>query len=397
MRILHVLPTYLPAVRYGGPIFAVHGLCRALVSRGHEVAVATTNINGPKKSAVPVGVPVWLAGVQGRYFQSVFLRRLSWAPSLAHALKQEVRRFDLVHLHSVFLWPTWAAARLARKAHVPYLISPRGMLFQEMTERRSRLAKSAWIHLFEKSNLEHAAAIHATSCLEADELIRLNWRLPPVVTISNGVDDPESTASDSELSADVKELMDGEPFALFFGRLSWKKGIDRLLHAFARTSCGNLAIAGTDDEDLVPQLSQLVDRLRIRDRVRFLPRTILGRDKEQLFAAARVFVLPSYSENFGNAVIEAMRRGVPVIVTPEVGAAEIVRNARGGLVVEGEAGPLGKAISQLTNDRGLARAMGEAGQRYVVEHYAWPCIAAQMEGLYEGLRAKRKALASTRS
>src|SRR5262245_46752372 len=114
MRILHVVPTYLPAVRYGGPIFAVHGLCRALVSRGHEVEVVTTNINGSENSAVPIEVPVELDGVQVRYFPSRLLRRLSWAPSLARVLRQQISTFDLVHLHSVFLWPTWAAARSAR-------------------------------------------------------------------------------------------------------------------------------------------------------------------------------------------------------------------------------------------------------------------------------------------
>src|SRR5665811_1360685 len=104
MHILHVTPTYLPAVRYGGPIFAVHGLCRALVSRGHKVEVFTTNVDGAEKSAVPVGIPVKLDGVQVRYFSSNFLRRIYWAPSLAQALRREIGGFDLVHLHSVFLW-----------------------------------------------------------------------------------------------------------------------------------------------------------------------------------------------------------------------------------------------------------------------------------------------------
>src|SRR5947209_7263647 len=124
MRILHVVPTYLPAVRYGGPIFAVHGLCRALVARGHEVDVVTTNINGLENIGVPTEVPIRLDDVRVRYFSSKFLRRLSWAPSLSHALRQEVAGFDVVHLHSIFLWPTWAAARSARNANVPYLISP---------------------------------------------------------------------------------------------------------------------------------------------------------------------------------------------------------------------------------------------------------------------------------
>src|SRR5665213_796124 len=131
MRILHVVPTYLPAVRYGGPIVSVHGLCRALVARGHEIAVVTTNVNGPENSAVPIGVPVYLNGVKISYFSSMFLRRLYWSPSMANALKRDIGNFDVVHLHSVFLWPTWVAARFARKANVPYLISPRGMLVKE--------------------------------------------------------------------------------------------------------------------------------------------------------------------------------------------------------------------------------------------------------------------------
>jgi glycosyltransferase involved in cell wall biosynthesis len=384
MRILHVVPTYLPAVRYGGPIFAVHGLCRALVSRGHKVEVVTTNINGAEKSGVPVGVPVWLDGVRVRYFSSNFLRRLSWAPSLAQALRREIGGFDLVHLHSVFLWPTWAAARLARKAHVPYLISPRGMLVKELIERRSRFTKGAWINLIEKSNLKQASAIHVTSELELADLMRFKWRLPQVVTIPNGVEELE-TAAGADPSGDVKEIASHQPLVLFLGRISWKKGLDRLLNAFALTSLGKLAIVGTDDEGLVPQMQRLAEKLQIGDRVRFLPRTVVGYDKEHLFAAARLFVLPSYSENFGNTVLEAMQRGVPVVVTPEVGAAEIVRQAGGGMVVQGDPEPLGEAINRLINDPALARSLGEAGRRYVLEHCAWPRIAAQMEALYERL------------
>jgi glycosyltransferase involved in cell wall biosynthesis len=392
MRILHVVPTYLPAVRYGGPIFAVHGLCRALVSRGHEIEVLTTNVNGRANSVVPLGVPVDLDGVQVKYFSSKCLRRLSWAPSLAHALKHDISRFDVVHLHSVFLWPTWAAARAAMKANVPYLISPRGMLVKELIGRRNRIVKSAWLRLIEKSNVEHAAVVHVTSELEATELQRFNWRLPKVVNISNGVDEPEATKDGSELSEDIKAFADGQPLVLYFGRLSWKKGLDRLLKAFALTRFGLLVIAGTDDENLVPRLQQLAAELQIADRVKFLPRTILGCDKEYLFAASRLFVLASYSENFGNAVLEAMRRAVPVVVTPEVGAAEIVRKAGGGFVTPGDPKPLSEAISRLLENSVLARTVGEAGQRYVQEHYGWPRVAAEMEELYESVRSPGSVL-----
>jgi glycosyltransferase involved in cell wall biosynthesis len=384
MLILNVIPSYLPAVRYGGPIFATHALCKALAARGHEVHVFTTNIDGPGNSPVPTGRPVDLEGVRVRYFPCPLVRRLYWAPALGRALESEVGKFDIVHLHSVFLWPTWAAARAARKAGVPYLLSPRGMLVKDLINRRNRLAKSIWLHGFERPNVARAAAVHLTSQLEAEELQRFGWRTPPRSVIPNGVDEP--TPCDGEIGADVKRIAEQQPLVLFLGRLSWKKGLDRLLRAFACTKAGNLAIVGTDDEGLAPQLLKLAANLRIADRVRILPRTVIGSEKERLFSAAAVFALTSYSENFGNTVLEAMRRRVPVIVTPEVGAADIVRESGGGLVVAGEPIPVSSAIDQLTSDVRLARSMGEAGQRHALANYSWPSIARRMEDLYQSLK-----------
>src|SRR6516165_8025005 len=170
MRILHVVPTYYPAVRYGGTIFSVHGLCRALAARGHEVHVFTTNVDGSGITATPIATPVDLDGVQIRYFPCPLLRRLYWSPALGQALRDDIGTFRLVHLHSVFLWPTWAAARAARTAGVPYVLAPRGMLVKDLIARRNRLAKSAWIHLIERTNIEEAAALHLTSQLESTEL-----------------------------------------------------------------------------------------------------------------------------------------------------------------------------------------------------------------------------------
>ena len=385
MRILHVVPTYLPATRYGGPIFAVHGLCRALAGRGHHVEVFTTNINGRDNSAVPLEIPVQLDGVHVRYFSSQYFRRLYWSPALARALTTDLTSFKVVHLHSVFLWPTWAAARSAKKAKVPYLISPRGMLVKNLIEQKSRLAKTAWLRLIEKSNLESASAIHATSVLEAEEVQRFGWRLKQIATIPNGVDEVDQF-DEENISEDVKEIAAEQPLILFLGRISWKKGLDRLLNAFALSHLGKLAIVGPDDEKLTPQLAKLARDLQIADRIRFLPRTVLGDDKEYLYRSARMFVLPSYSENFGNSILEAMQHGVPVVVTPEVGAAEIVRKAGSGLVVAGDPKSLSAAICRLTANQALARSMGEAGRRHVMADYTWAQIAGRMEGLYESLR-----------
>jgi glycosyltransferase involved in cell wall biosynthesis len=392
MRILHVVPTYLPATRYGGPIFTVHALARALIARGHDVEVVTTNVNGAGVSPVPLGTRVEIDSVPVRYFASPWLPRLCFAPAMASMLRAEMPRFDVAHLHSVFLWPTYAAARTAHAAEIPYVVSPRGMLVADLIRHRNRLVKSAWIALCERGNLERAAAIHATSSTEAVELGRFRWRLPPVTVVPNGVaTDDGDDRGDADVSPDVHEIGAASPLVLFLGRISWKKGPDRLLHAFARTHGGTLAVVGPDDEGLTPRLRVLARDLGIAERVRFLPRAVLGADKAYLYRTARVFVLPSFSENFGNTVLEAMQSGRPVVVTPEVGAAEIVCAAGGGVIADGDPASFGAAIDRLLADRALADAMGAAGRRYVCANLSWARVAADMEALYEAIRFSRRA------
>jgi glycosyltransferase involved in cell wall biosynthesis len=388
MRLLHVVPTYLPARRYGGPIVAVHGLCRALAARGHEVEVYTTSIDGQHDSPVPHHEPVMLDGVKVRYFASPCLRRLSYAPALGRALRGAMAGCDVAHLHSVFLWPTWQAARSAQAANVPYVISPRGMLVKRLIESRSRLIKTAWIALIERSNLEQAAAVHLTSEVERGEIEKFGWRLRRTVVAPNVVEDIDETVRDAP-SPDIAALGRGEPLVLFFGRLARVKGLDRLLRAFARTERGSLAIVGADYDGLAEELLRLADALNIRHRVRLVTRIIAGADKEHVFAAARVLVLPSYSESFGNTVLEALQRGIPAIVTPEVGAAEVVTQSGGGLAVDGAAEPLGAAIASLIDDPARAAAMGEVGRQYVRRHYGSPNVASRMEALYEEVRTTR--------
>ena len=145
VKILHVVSSYLPAVRYGGTIVSVHGLCKSLAARGHDVHVFTTSVDGPRDSAVRHGEPVGVDGVSVWYFQSRLLRRLYWSPPLGRALAARVGDFDVVHTHAVFLWPLWAAARAARRAGVPYVLSPRGMLEKRLIDQKSRAFKTAWI------------------------------------------------------------------------------------------------------------------------------------------------------------------------------------------------------------------------------------------------------------
>ena len=388
MRFLHVVPTYLPAVRYGGPIRSVHALCRALAADGHDVHVFTTSVDGPADSDVPLGRPVDLEGVKVTYFPSRMLRRLYWSPPMGAALAASVAGFDAVHLHAVYLWPIWAGARAARAEGVPYVISPRGMLVPELIRRRSRWVKAAWIALVERANLEAAAAIHTTSSVEAAHLAGFGWKLPPVVTIPHGVDDPPPPSA-APLSDDIAAAVAQGPLVLAFGRLSWEKALDRLIAALPQVPAARVVMAGDDSDGYAASLAAKARAAGVDGRLTIVPRHVEGADKEALFGAARMFAITSLSENFGLAAFEAMRRGVPVLATPNVGMSEIVRESGAGRVVDATPAAIAAGIAAMLGDPAGTRAMGEAGRAHVVAHYGWRTIARRMADLYVTVAARR--------
>ena len=380
MRILHVVPSYLPATRYGGPIQSVHGLCKALAQAGHDVSVFTTNVDGAGNSSVPLRQPVGLDGVRVWYFPSHFLRRLFWAPGMKRALREQMGQFDLVHLHSVFLWPTWAAARAARRAGVPYLVAPRGMLVKDLLRRKSRWLKIAWVRLIERRNLARAAGLHVASPVEQAEIEQFGFTLPRCYYVPNGIEEIDLPALDKEHC----DLLPDAPYVLFLGRLNWKKGLDRLVQAWRLVPDRLLVIAGNDEENYRAEVERLARAGGVIDRIRFVG-LVAGVEKWLLYRDADLFVLPSYSENFGIVVLEAMAMGCPVVVTPEVGLAVTVTGSDCGRVVSGEPGLLAATINELLANEDLRHELGRNGQEVANRLFLWPCVAREMESVYAGL------------
>jgi len=371
-RIVHVVPTYLPARRYGGPIVAVHGLCRALAARGHDVEVLTTNVDGTGISDVPLDRPVELDGVRVRYFASE-LPRLYWSPAMRRALGGAIHGAGVVHIHSIYLWPTYAASRAASKAGVPYVISPRGMLVPELIRGKSRLVKTAWLRFIERRNLAHSSAIHFTSQREWDDALRVGVPLPSPFIVPNGTDLPSAAGAARE-----------DDLVVSIGRINWKKGLDRLIEAAVLVPQARFVIAGNDEEELVPKLRALAVTLGVDQRIEFRG-AVSPLERDGLLARAAVFALPSHSENFGNAVLEALAAATPVVVTPEVGLADAVRHAECGLVTGGTPRELAGALTTLLGDPARRRAMGERGRALVEERFTWPRVAAEMEAHYEAV------------
>jgi glycosyltransferase involved in cell wall biosynthesis len=379
MRILHVVPTYYPAVRYGGTIRAVHELARAQAADGHDVHAFTTNVDGSGCCDVPLGTPVNMDGVQVWYFPTGAGRRIYRSPAMGRALETSLAGFDAAHLHSVFLWPTTKAASTARRLGVPYVLTPHGMLAPDLIRRKSSVIKRAWIAMFERRNIEGAAAVHVTAEAEAEDLLKLGFQPRRIVLAPNGVEPPPALSHADAVQADVDE-----PYVLFLGRVNWKKGLDRLIPAMRHLPGVRLIVAGNDEDNYQPQMEALALRMGVAGRVRFTGAAD-DAEKWRLMAGARLLALPSYNENFGIVVLEAMAVGCPVVVTAEVGLANAVRKTGAGLVASGEPQSLATAMNALLADNELRRSMGEAGRRAARENFTWPKIARQMNRIYADL------------
>lgn len=382
LRILQVVATYYPAVRYGGPIRSVHGLAAALAKRGHDVHVYTTNVDGDSVLDVPVDRPVDLDGVKVHYFPvSAALKRLYWSPALERRVRDSIAEFDVLHTHAVFLMPMRAAARAAARAGVPYVVAPRGMLVRDLIQRKSRWVKMAWINLIERTTLANAAAVHVTADVEGTELQGLGLPARRIECIPNGVDWP----------AQHLPLEQGpfahlpERYVLFLSRINWKKGLDRLIKAWAWVPDIPLVIAGNDDENYRPQLEELARSSGVADRVLFVG-PASDAHKWALYQRAQLFVLPSYSENFGNVVAEAMAMGCPSLVTAEVGIAPILTASGAGKVVSGEPQQLAAEITGLLADSTARQQMSRKALEAARAHLSWPGIAAQAEHLYRTIQ-----------
>jgi glycosyltransferase involved in cell wall biosynthesis len=380
------------------------------------VTVYTTNIDGLSDLDVPVNQPVNIDGVIVYYFKgskNPILRAWFYSKELRRALAENTKNFDIIHSTGVFLMAATLGAYYARKFKKPFVLSPRGSLMREPLKKRSSLKKKIYISLIERRNLKNASAIHFTSDMEKEEYLRAGLPLKKAIVIPNGLDVQEFQLKPEKglfrkkfnISADKKII-------LFLSRLSWKKGFDTLIPAFAKVIKKEpkavLVIAGGDDENYKKEIEKMISEINIRtsDVLKLKPSIfgtsdvqkiknsniiftdmLLGDDKAAAYSESDVFVLPSYSENFGMVVVEAMACGLPVVIAKNVGIAPSVERAVAGIVVEKSVNQLTLAILKILDSPNLAKRIGENGRRMVETEFSWPEIAGAFINEYNSLIA----------
>jgi glycosyltransferase involved in cell wall biosynthesis len=379
-KVLHVIPSVGPL--RGGPSAMVRQLAGSLARSGIKTHVATTDDNGPEKLQVRHAEPVLQDGVTYWYFpRQVRFYTFSWPMSVW--LSQHVAEFDLLHIHALFSFAALPASYWAIRYRVPYIVRPLGTLNEwGMTHRRPWL-KRASFHLVESRILRHAALVHYTSNEERHQAEKLHVTAASAV-IPNALPDPSTQDLSGALCRRYPQLR-GRRIVLFLSRLDQKKGLDLLLRAFAgirrQTPDTTLVIAGDGPHRFVRQLEADARALGIAEDVLWTG-FLTGEDKHAAFAAADMYVLPSYSENFGIAVAEAMSAGLPVIVSDQVGIHGDIARAAAGLVVSCEVGDLTQAMLRLLNNPQLCASLGRNGRHLAASKYSQDAVTGEVLDIY---------------
>jgi glycosyltransferase involved in cell wall biosynthesis len=351
-----------------------------------EVHVASTDDDGRERLDVSCGVPITDAGVTYWFFRRQ-TRFYSVSLPLNRWLAQHVADYDVVHIHALFSFSSVAAAYWARVRQVPYVIRPLGTLNRWGIGNRRRWLKRLSLRFLERRVLEGSAAIHFTSEQERLEAAELGIALANRYAIIPNPLEPGETAGAMArgLLRSQHSDLGNRIWILFLSRLDRKKGLDLLLPAFARLRARHpevaLILAGDGDPDFVARLRRQAAALKIeRDLV--WTGFVTGEAKRAAFADSDIFVLPSYSENFGVAVLDAMASGLPVVVSDGVAVHGEISEAKAGLVVPCEEKALWQALSSLVEDAGLRSTLGRNG-RILSLSFSVEKVVAKLLELYD--------------
>ncbi len=382
MKILQIIPQYVPAYRFGGPLQVAHSLGKELVGRGHEVVVCTTNVADETKNLnVPLDQPVGLDGVTVFYQSVPRFRRWGYSPGLRQRVVKLISDADFVLIHNHFQYAGWIGARMARKMVKPYILFPHGSLKWQSIRSSSGLAKLVYLFLLERKNFQCAEHVAFNAEEErSDSLFSGNG-----IVVTNGIDPQQFKALPRKGAFRLRhpEVANRLIF-LFLGRIDvTQKALDILLEAFARHvqagSTAMLILAGPSEGADYARMQKWVVELGLAKQVLFTG-LVSGQEKLDLLRDADVFLMPSRYEGLSIALLEAMASGLPIILSDRCGLHQQIKVHKCGLVVQPNVDSVVSAMAAMEDP--AARAIyGENARKLALEEHVWPEIAENLEKL----------------
>ncbi|MEO1592853.1 MAG: hormogonium polysaccharide biosynthesis glycosyltransferase HpsP, partial [Cyanobacteria bacterium J06632_22] len=368
LNVLQIIPSI--SLVYGGPSQMVRGLSKALAAQDVNVTVITTDSNGDVDEApldVPLGEPVDVDGYRILHFRCAPFRRYKFSTGLLSWLWQHAHEYDVAHIHALFSPVTSMAATIARLRGLPYVLRPLGTLDPADLQKK-KLLKLPYITVLERPNLKGAAAIHFTAPQEAEVSERFglqtnDWVIPLGVMPS---------APHPDAGQHIRQkfgIPEQTPIVLFMSRVDPKKGLDLLLPALEQVKesgvdfhfilCG----ANPQDRDYETAIANQIKTSRLAGQST-VTGFVSGDLKTQILQGSDLFVLPSYYENFGIAVAEAMWAAKPVVISNQVFIWPDIEKSESGWVVPCAVDPLVGALKDALTDGDLRQQRGENAQQF---------------------------------
>jgi glycosyltransferase involved in cell wall biosynthesis len=365
----------------GGPAISVSRLATVLAKEGVDSILATLDypLQGPQALVENVHMVSEPAGLLTQCLRG-------WSPALQRRLMTIVHDgVSVVHNHGLWMFPNFYARQAALTAEVPLVISPRGML-EEWSLGHSRFRKAMAWYLCERDNLKSAALFHATSEAEAGSIRALGLH-QPIAVISNGIDVPDiSVVPDRKVLETRFPGLAGKRWLLFLSRLHPKKGITELLHVWGNLASRfpewQLIIAGPDLDGYAVTLKREAVALELGNRITFTG-MLVGNDKTCALANSDLFVLPTYSENFGIVIAEALAHRIPVVTTRAAPWSDLLTHNCGWWIDTGESALAATLLDAMQLPVDERRAMGMRGRDLMMQRYTWNQIATKMRSAYE--------------
>lgn len=367
MKTLHVIPSIHP--RYGGPSKAIIEMCEALSKVGVECDIATTHFSGETKILARETRVYSFKASSGEYKFSLGL--YLW-------LKKNIKNYDLVHIHSVFCFPTFIAARIASQNKVPYILRTIGQLYPWVLANRSSFFKKIYLGLIEKKTIDMARFLHFTTEDEKNSIgVKINNKKNFVLPLGVNIPKKIHKTKFEEFFPELKN----KKILLFLSRIHPKKGLELLLNSFDKKTDLTLVVAGSGNEEYVSKIKRIAQKLNIKNQVKFTGH-ISGKRKLALLQNSVAFILPSYTENFGISVVEAMASGVPILISKNVGLSDDIEKNEAGITFNLDINSIRKSIEKIKNN-GKILKMKKNGLKLVQEKYNWKKIAREQVKIYE--------------
>jgi glycosyltransferase involved in cell wall biosynthesis len=385
LRILQIIPSV--SLVYGGPSQMIRGFSKALAEEGIDVTVLTTDSNGDtgqQPLEVPLNQPIEQDGYTIRYFRCAPFKRYKFSIGLLTWLAAHAQEYDVAHIHALFSPVCSVAATLARWQGLPYVLRPLGTLDPTDLEKKKAL-KQLYAAALERANLAGAAALHFTSDQEAKTSKRFGTLTRDIV-MPLGVD-PSPVSATAIESPSPSDQSSTAPTLLFMSRIAPKKGLDVLIPALLQLHREGIpfrfVLAGSNPQD--PRYEKEIgDRLRTSPLADCTEITgfVTGDQKQKWLQQADVFVLPSYYENFGIAVAEAMAAEIPVVISDQVHIYQDIQTGQAGWVCQCTVESLTQALREALTRQDKRTQRGSRAKQWAMDRYSWRAIARQFAHLY---------------